>query len=92
MRYWQQHNLEIIYLHSRGEYLEVQCAVDGTPAVSMDVHKSIRDSFLVEDDFLDYLAQSTATMISIYGDARHPQRLELPAEALADATIAGATV
>lgn len=83
VRYWQEKRLEIIHHTRRDEYIEVQCALDGVLAVSMDIHKSIGDSFTREDDWLDYLAHSAETMISLYGDARHPQRLELPAEELA---------
>lgn len=82
VHYWQQHHLEIIDYTDRGEYVEVRVAVDGTPSLPMDVHKSIRDMYPGEDQWLDYLAQSGETMLTLYGDAREPIPLDVPEEQL----------
>jgi hypothetical protein len=77
-----QPNVEIIRLQKSGEYYDAQLAVDGKLAVPMEIHASCRDQYPTEAEFIAYLTRSAEMMIELYGDARHPQRL--------DANIAGA--
>jgi len=77
-----QPNVEIIRLQKSGEYYDAQLAVNGTLAVPMEIHASCREQYRTEAEFIAYLTRSAETMIDLYGDARHPQRL--------DASVAGA--
>jgi hypothetical protein len=70
----------VIRLRIEGEYYDAQLAVDGVLAPAMEVHRSVREQYPKEADFMQYLARSAGTMIQLYGDARHPQHAALPEE------------
>jgi hypothetical protein len=61
---------------NHGEYYLAQVAVDEVPSVPFFAHKSIREKYPKEDDFLAYLFRMGAATIARCGDARNP----LPAE------------
>lgn len=72
-----QPTIEIIRLTKSGEYYDAQLAIDGTLAIPMEVHASVREQYPREADFIQYLVRSAETMIDLYGDARHPQQLDV---------------
>jgi len=57
---------------SHGEYILAQLAVDGVPSVPFHVHKSVREKFPKEEDFLAYLGRMAKAVIARCGDARNP--------------------
>jgi hypothetical protein len=57
---------------NHGEYYLAQLAIDGVPSVPFHVHKSVREKFPKEEDFMAYLARMAKTVIARCGDARNP--------------------
>jgi hypothetical protein len=62
---------------NHGEYYLAQVAVDEVPSVPFFAHKSIRDKFPKEDDFLAYLFRMGKATIARCGDARNPLPTEI---------------
>lgn len=72
----QQHTrLEIITYKEKGDYLEVQVALGGVLAPSMDIHKSAREEYRTEQAWTEYLKRCAESLIKCYGDARHPRHI-----------------
>jgi hypothetical protein len=61
---------------NHGEYYLAQVAVDDVPCVPFFAHKSIREKYPKEEEFMAYLFRMGAATIRRCGDARNP----LPAE------------
>lgn len=78
--------VEIIRLRKEGEYFDVQVAIDGVLAPSMEVHASAREKYREEASWLEYLCRSAQTMIDLYGDARYPNPAIAPEMELSMAT------
>jgi hypothetical protein len=57
---------------NHGEFLLAQVAVDEVPCVPFFAHKSIREKFPKEEDFLAYLFRMGKATIARCGDARNP--------------------
>ena len=57
---------------NHGEYVLAQLAVDGVPSVPFHVHKSVREKFPKEEEFLAYLGRMAKAVIARCGDARNP--------------------
>lgn len=76
-----EHKIEIVLYRKEGEYFDVQLAVDGVLAPSMEVHASARECYEQnergEREWLDYLTRSSVSLIDVYGDARHPRPIEM---------------
>jgi hypothetical protein len=53
----------------------VEIAVDGQRALPFAFHKTVRDQFPTESEFLSYLCRQAKMMIERYGDARNPKKL-----------------
>jgi hypothetical protein len=62
---------------NHGEYILAQIAVDEVPSVPFHVHKSVREKFPKEEDFLAYLGRMAKACIQRCGDARNPFPQEL---------------
>jgi hypothetical protein len=62
---------------NHGEYYLAQLAVDDVPSVPFHVHKSVREKFPKEEDFMAYLARMAKAVIARCGDARNPLPQEL---------------
>ena len=62
---------------NHGEYILAQLAVDGVPSVPFHVHKSVREKFPREEDFMAYLARMAKACIRRCGDARNPFSQEI---------------
>lgn len=71
--------VEIIRLQKIGEYYDVQFAIGGVLAPSMEVHASAREQYRTEQAWLDYLTRSSETLLQMYGDARHPRSIDMGA-------------
>jgi len=61
---------------NHGDFYLAQVAIDGVPCVPFFAHKSIREQFPKEEDFMAYLFRMGEQTIRSCGDARNP----LPAE------------
>jgi hypothetical protein len=57
---------------NHGEYILAQLAVDGVLSVPFHVHKSIRETFPKEEEFMAYLKRMAKAVIMRCGDARNP--------------------
>ena len=57
---------------NHGEYYLAQLAVDGIPSVPFHVHKSIREKFPKEEEFMAYLKRMAKAVVARCGDARNP--------------------
>lgn len=57
---------------NHGEYILAQLAVDDVPSVPFHVHKSVREKFPKEADFMAYLERMAKAVIARCGDARNP--------------------
>lgn len=57
-------------MQKRGEYFDVQLAVDGVLSVGQEVHASAREQFHTEESWMQYLIRSAQTLIALFGDAR----------------------
>lgn len=57
---------------NHGEYILAQLAVDDVPSVPFHVHKSVREKFPKEEDFMAYLERMAKAVIARCGDARNP--------------------
>jgi hypothetical protein len=68
--------MEIVSCKERGEYLEIQCAIDNVLAVPMDVHKSAREQYPTEPAWIQYLTRCADSLIKVFGDARYPRRID----------------
>ena len=68
---------------NHGEFYLAQLAVDGVPSVPFHVHKSVREQFPKEEDFLSYLGRMAKACIARCGDARNP----LPQEIVEGANV-----
>ncbi len=75
--------VEIIRLTKRDEYYDVQLAINGVLAPSMEVHAAAREKYQDEKSWLQYLTASSETLISVYGDAREKRDLIPYEEAMA---------
>ena len=62
---------------NHGEYYLAQVAVDEVPSVPFFAHKSIREKYPKEEDFLAYLFRMGAATIRRCGDARNPLPQEI---------------
>ena len=62
---------------NHGEYILAQLAVDGVPSVPFHVHKSVREKFPKEEEFMAYLGRMAQAVIRRCGDARNPFSQEL---------------
>jgi hypothetical protein len=62
---------------NHGEYILAQLAVDEVPSVPFHVHKSIREKYPKEEDFIAYLGRMAKACIQRCGDARNPLPTEL---------------
>jgi hypothetical protein len=62
---------------NHGEFYLAQVAVDEVPSVPFFAHKSIREKFPKEEDFMAYLFRMGAATIARCGDARNPFPQEL---------------
>ena len=62
---------------NHGEFLLAQVAVDEVPSVPFFAHKSIREKYPKEDDFLAYLFRMGKATIARCGDARNPLPTEI---------------
>jgi Leu/Phe-tRNA-protein transferase len=62
---------------NHGEYYLAQLAVDNVPSVPFHVHKSVREKFPKEEDFMAYLERMAKAVIARCGDARNPLPQEL---------------
>lgn len=76
--------LEIIHCSDRGDYLDVQVALGGTLAPGMEIHKSAREAYPTERAWIEYLTRCAESLITLYGDARHPRHIH-PDELLVNA-------
>lgn len=57
---------------NHGEYYLAQLSVDEIPSVPFHVHKSIREKFPKEEEFMAYLGRMAKAVIQRCGDARNP--------------------
>jgi hypothetical protein len=57
---------------NHGEYYLAQLAVDDVPSVPFHVHKSVREQFPKEEQFMAYLGRMAKAVIARCGDARNP--------------------
>jgi len=57
---------------NHGEFILAQLAIDGVPSVPFHVHKSVREKFPKEEDFISYLGRMAKAVIVRCGDARNP--------------------
>jgi hypothetical protein len=73
--------LEILELKPDGEYFQLRIALNGQLCVPFQVHKSVRETFVRDDDFEKYLERQGQSLLMTYGDARE-MRIE-PIAALA---------
>jgi hypothetical protein len=71
-------NLEILKCVKRGDYYDVQVALNGTLAPSMEIHAEAREQYPTEQAWIDYLTRCARSLIDIYGDARYPRHLSVP--------------
>jgi hypothetical protein len=62
---------------NHGEFILAQIAVDGVPSVPFHAHKSIREKYPKEEDFIAYLVRMAKAVIGRCGDARNPFPQEL---------------
>jgi hypothetical protein len=69
----------IIELNSinHGEFYLAQLSVDDVPSVPFHVHKSVREQFPKEEDFMAYLGRMAKACIARCGDARNPLPQEI---------------
>jgi hypothetical protein len=67
---------------NHGEYYLAQVAVDEVPSVPFFAHKSIREKYPTEEQFMAYLFRMGAATIARCGDARNP----LPQEVVEERT------
>lgn len=74
----QRQTLEIIRCHKAGDYYDVQVALNGTLAPSMEIHAEAREQYPSEQAWIEYLTRCAESLIAIYGDARHPRHLSIP--------------
>ena len=65
---------------NHGDYYLAQVAVNEVPCVPFFAHKSIREKYPKEDDFMAYLFRMGEATIRRCGDARNP----LPPEIVED--------
>lgn len=70
--------LEIVRCSKNGPYFDVQVALDGVLAPSMEIHAEAREQYPTETAWIDYLTRCAESLIAIYGDARHPRNLSIP--------------
>lgn len=78
MQRLQQSTLEIIRCSKEGEYYDVQVALNGVLAPSMEIHAEAREQYPTEQAWIEYLTRCAESLIAIYGDARHPRHLSIP--------------
>lgn len=71
----QNHLIELDSIN-HGDYYYARVAVNGVPSVAFFAHKSVREKFPKENDFIAYLFRMGAATIRKCGDARNP----LPSE------------
>jgi hypothetical protein len=57
---------------NHGEFYLAQLAVNDVPSVPFHVHKSVREQFPKEQDFMAYLGRMAKAVIARCGDARNP--------------------
>lgn len=57
---------------NHGEYVLAQLSVDDIPSVPFHVHKSVREKFPKEEEFMAYLGRMAKAVIARCGDARNP--------------------
>lgn len=62
---------------NHGEYYLAQVAVNEVPSVPFFAHKSIRERYPKEEDFMAYLFRMGAATIRKCGDARNPLQTEI---------------
>jgi hypothetical protein len=62
---------------NHGEFYLAQLAVDEVPSVPFCVHKSVREQFPKEEDFIAYLGRMAKAVIARCGDARNPLPQEI---------------
>lgn len=60
-----------------GEFILAQLAVDDVPSVPFFVHKSVREQFPKEEEFMAYLTRQAKAVIKRCGDVRNPFPQEL---------------
>jgi hypothetical protein len=72
-------NLDYI---NHGDFILAQVAVDEVPSVPFFAHKSIREKYPKEEDFLSYLFRMGKATIARCGDARNPFPTEIVEETL----------
>lgn len=73
--------LQILECIKRGEYFDIQLALNGRLCVPFQVHASVRETFVRDDDFEKYLQRQGESLLMTYGDVRE-MRVE-PLAALA---------
>lgn len=61
-------------------YVSMQFAIEGVLAPSIDDHKSSREKYKTEEEWLRHNAQFSETLIHLYGDARNPHTVEMVLE------------
>lgn len=52
--------------------LQVQLAVKGVLAPMIDDHKSSRERFSSEEEYIKHMGKQSELLIHLYGDARNP--------------------
>jgi hypothetical protein len=62
---------------NHGEYYLAQVACDDIPSVPFFAHKSIREKYPKEEEFLAYLFRMGKATIARCGDARNPLSQEI---------------
>lgn len=62
--------LQILECTKRGEFFSVRIALNGKLCVPFEVHASVRETFVSDDDFEKYLERQGASLLTTYGDAR----------------------